>query len=509
MNVGRRRFVAPLAFLTLACFIGADGPAHAQGPPMHHPDSNSFEKERLTTEQLKDALLRFDNRKGFNLNMPDAILKQLQDKFKESPEAQERLNQALKDPATQAELKKILENPAARANFEKGLRSAQGGNLSDSDIQQLLKKLEPLQNRPGGPGRPKMQPELPPRIPGKQVTQPQPNPTTDIPNTEHFPKGSMPPGAGDNKQLPQLPGNTPLQPPGLSEHPEHMPEPPQDLFGKPGPVDPRTKTAQALADFWERNIGPLDETPEVKKTLFDLLSKDSGLDFDLKDESGKSLWDLMKQTGDGGGDGSDWSKLFDGQGSDWKGPDLNMSGLNLDRWFGDSRAPAGGGGGNRFRPPAAPRMDVPSGGGSFSGFGGLGGLGGGGSWLPVAILAALLLAGLGIWWWLARSTSADSSAGAGAALGAWPLDPKSITSREDVVKAFEYLSVLICGPAAKVWTHGTIASALSHLAVSHEETAMKLARLYELARYAPFNEPLSRHEIIEARSLVCDLAGVS
>ena len=95
------------------------------------------------------------------------------------------------------------------------------------------------------------------------------------------------------------------------------------------------------------------------------------------------------------------------------------------------------------------------------------------------------------------------------ASGPWPIDPRQINTREDVVKAFEYLSVLICGPAAKTWTHNTIADSLADLAATHGETAVMLARLYELARYAPLDEPLTREELMEARELVCGLAGVS
>jgi len=69
--------------------------------------------------------------------------------------------------------------------------------------------------------------------------------------------------------------------------------------------------------------------------------------------------------------------------------------------------------------------------------------------------------------------------------------------------------VLICGPSARNWTHSTIAAALTDLATTHEETATMLARLYELARYAPLDEPLTSPELIEARKLVCSLAGVS
>ena len=76
------------------------------------------------------------------------------------------------------------------------------------------------------------------------------------------------------------------------------------------------------------------------------------------------------------------------------------------------------------------------------------------------------------------------------------------------MKAFEYLSVLICGPGARTWTHSTVADELTALAATHGGAALKLARLYELARYAPLDEPLTRAELIEARRLVCDLAGM-
>jgi hypothetical protein len=126
------------------------------------------------------------------------------------------------------------------------------------------------------------------------------------------------------------------------------------------------------------------------------------------------------------------------------------------------------------------------------------------------VLLGLVIFGLLLWVWVKNlPPSEPAAAGTGGGLGPWPIDPRAINTREDVVKAFEYLSVLICGPAARNWTHGTIAGALSDLAVTHGQTAVKLARLYELARYAPLDEPLTRDELAEARDIVCDLAGVT
>lgn len=130
--------------------------------------------------------------------------------------------------------------------------------------------------------------------------------------------------------------------------------------------------------------------------------------------------------------------------------------------------------------------------------------------LWVLAFAALIIGGLLLWKFLYfRDPKAARSAFELSGLGQWPVDPRSISTRDDLVKAFEYLSVMICGPAARMWTHSTIATALADLATSHSEAAMILARLYELARYAPLDEPLTRDEIEEARRLVCRLAGVS
>jgi hypothetical protein len=124
------------------------------------------------------------------------------------------------------------------------------------------------------------------------------------------------------------------------------------------------------------------------------------------------------------------------------------------------------------------------------------------------LLLMVLIGGALLWWkWSGLIRPRTALAGA-AGPPPWPLDPREINSREDVVKEFEYLSVMICGPGARMWTHSTIADELSVLAETHGEVAVKLARLYELARYAPLDEPLTRAELLEARRLVCDLAGM-
>jgi hypothetical protein len=277
----------------------------------------------------------------------------------------------------------------------------------------------------------------------------------------------------------------------MNDSPEARPNPfemtPQDQA--------RGKALRTLASAWERNIGPLDQTPAVQRAMVELVN---GLG-DLKDPQGNSIWDSFdKQLGDG----EDFANWIDKTsfGENWKMPSFNLPNWN---WGGSNINMGGSSGGNWWSRRGSTRGA--SGGSSGFSFGGVEG-----SWVPVAMLAAVLLGAL-VWWRFVylRDPASESGGLALAGLGPWPLDPRRISSREDVVRAFEYLSVMICGPEAKTWTHATIAEVLSGMARTRGEAATMLARLYELARYAPLSEPLTVNELSEARRLVCGLAGVA
>ncbi len=105
-------------------------------------------------------------------------------------------------------------------------------------------------------------------------------------------------------------------------------------------------------------------------------------------------------------------------------------------------------------------------------------------------------------------------------LGPWPVDPAAIASRQELVQAFEYVSLLNLGPAARNWNHRAIAERLRHSALSsasgHGATAGftgrqavdELAALYEQARYAPPGDFLPDTALATARRDLCLLAGV-
>jgi hypothetical protein len=341
---------------------------------------------------------------------------------------------------------------------------------------------------------PKIGPDTPPVRPKVD------SPVT--PGKEPDPVEPKPPGQPDpvtpprDNVRPEAPAPTPKDPLG-------------DVFRDPSAPDPnespevaaRRKRAQAAISLWERNVGPIDETPAVKRALLDLVEGTE----DIKDSEGNSFWDtLSKETGDATSF-ADWVGNAGG-GESWKLPDFSLG-------WGGSKTDVGPGGGSSSSGDSwwSRRSSSSSSSGSGSGTGGfdLGIPGLEGSWLSLVLLGVVLVGGLLLWKYLYfRDAKAGVVFDLGG-LGPWPVDPRTISTREELVKAFEYLSVLICGPAARMWTHGTIASALADLATTHSEAAMILARLYELARYAPLDEPLTADEIEEARRLVCRLAGVS
>jgi hypothetical protein len=98
-------------------------------------------------------------------------------------------------------------------------------------------------------------------------------------------------------------------------------------------------------------------------------------------------------------------------------------------------------------------------------------------------------------------------------LGPWPVNPADVATRQDLVRAFEYLSLLLLGPAARAWNHVEIAGKLSvsddPAATQRRNAASQLAALYEQARYAPPNEPLPENHLSDARRNLCLLAGVA
>jgi hypothetical protein len=256
------------------------------------------------------------------------------------------------------------------------------------------------------------------------------------------------------------------------------------------------KWLQDAVSGWEKNVGPLGNNPELQKTLEGLLSKENGFD--------PSKWkDWL------GGKGFDTSQLDGLFGKNVpkldlsKAPDINLK-LNP----GQTKLPSfnfGTTGGPGWTAPSAPNV----GGWSFPTLGGFGG-GGLASLTPLAVLLGIVVVALLVWWfWPQIKESMAKRAGPEPLTLPDGFDPRLVTDRPTLVKAFELLSVVLCGPDAKMWNHVTIGGALKQFLADNPAGAEQLAVLYALARYTPPNEPLTPEAIAQARQALCTLAGVS
>jgi hypothetical protein len=120
------------------------------------------------------------------------------------------------------------------------------------------------------------------------------------------------------------------------------------------------------------------------------------------------------------------------------------------------------------------------------------------------VVVALLL--LGTRWMGAAKTRPWSP-------GPWPVDPSRISTRGELVQAFNYLALLLLGRQAEHLNHKEIATQVGDAAppadVQSHQAADQLARLYEQARYAPGEEMLSPEDMRQARADLSSLAGAA
>lgn len=126
--------------------------------------------------------------------------------------------------------------------------------------------------------------------------------------------------------------------------------------------------------------------------------------------------------------------------------------------------------------------------------------------LIIGLLGAVVLASLLAWRFLNRESERNSShvASSGAT---WPVDPKRIATRDELVRAFDYLTVRRVGPVAAPWHHRRRAQSLAELESSRRTEAFRLAELYETARYAPPDETIPESAMTQAREDLLALAG--
>jgi hypothetical protein len=130
----------------------------------------------------------------------------------------------------------------------------------------------------------------------------------------------------------------------------------------------------------------------------------------------------------------------------------------------------------------------------------------------LGLVQVLLLVGIGaavafvIWRLLARARPRDVEAE--LRRSAWPLPPGQVTTRAQLIQAFEHLALVVLGPAARATNHRAIASGLGATA-ERSRAAAELAGLYEWARYDPTEGELPAADRATARRDLCLLAGMA
>jgi hypothetical protein len=160
--------------------------------------------------------------------------------------------------------------------------------------------------------------------------------------------------------------------------------------------------------------------------------------------------------------------------------------------------------GGGFKIPDRPRLSMPEVRGpslSRPSFG-VPGEGGIGANLGIFSFIILLLVGVAIWYYYLKP--AKVAPAPAVLLPTPPIDLLSLASRQDVILAFEFLSVVKCGAEAKNWHHKEIATKLGE--VTDVDAASGLAQLYEKARYTPENELFTDADLAAARQNVRTLA---
>lgn len=439
-----RRLLAALVF-GLAC-VSAAGAEEVPLIPEVGPDQIRELAARLQQMGGKPNLKDFDK-------LPPGMREKLLEMYRNNPRM---------SPEQLAEQYKQSMTPEQRAEFERRFRG-QGNPFA-------------------GANPPSVPPARPPAridLPDNGLDHPPPNDPMGEPLPPRpLPKGGFQPNLDDlpmphDGALPDFPPDgRPWQQPNWNLSPEEMAQ--------------RQRQFEAFARAWEKNIGPLQQTPEIQKTLYQLFTSQSA----GRGGDGARLDDLLNGTS-----GQDFARITDTSGAEgnWNLPDLGL---------GDWR-PNWGGVGDSFSAPTTPS------GGQFSQFD-MGSPAAGGSWLSVILLGVFAAVAIVLWFlWPMLTGKTDDAPVPLPGLGPWPVDPRTIRDREALIKAFEYLSVKTCGGAAKVWNHLTIAEGLRATVPTAGELAEPLARLYAVARYTPADEPLPPNAIPDARRHLCTLAGVS
>jgi hypothetical protein len=111
-----------------------------------------------------------------------------------------------------------------------------------------------------------------------------------------------------------------------------------------------------------------------------------------------------------------------------------------------------------------------------------------------------------VWRLLARVVTRDVEARLRRTV--WPMPPGEVSTRQQLIQAFEHLALVVLGPGARSANHRDIANGLG-ATPERTRAADELATLYERARYDPAEGELPTADLAAARRDLCLLAGMA
>lgn len=260
-------------------------------------------------------------------------------------------------------------------------------------------------------------------------------------------------------------------------------KPPEFPDANAGPkLDP---AAQEWIKWMEKNFGDSPAGQQAMKDLTEALGKGDfkGM-FDDMPEFKNGEWNQFNE----------WGKGAFGDGWKMRPPDWNLGGNS------GFSGPKFGGGGGGWNVGGGPSLSSPGVGGVEAAGGGLSAVA-----VVIGVIGALILGYI-----LYRKWQKDQEAKlamlADAKRG---LDLSHIRSRQELVEAFDALTVEKCGDESKNWNHRVVTETLIGARPAVAQPAQELGELYQKARYAPPQDDMTGGEFTAAERDLRAVAGVT
>jgi len=123
------------------------------------------------------------------------------------------------------------------------------------------------------------------------------------------------------------------------------------------------------------------------------------------------------------------------------------------------------------------------------------------TWILAVLILILILARLVRW-----PRRAERAAVERPDLGPWPVRPEAVSTRAELILAFDYLALWTLGLGVKSWNHHAVASLWLEQAPDCAVSATTLAHIYEQARYTDGAELLPEVQRERARQSLLQIA---